>query len=144
MSLMIAQQVLAGGLHLVDVVALARRRVGLQRQVRQADDGVHRGADLMAHVGQEVRLHARRFLGHLLGLADVFLCTFQIGNHAAGEGGGMILGFLGELAVRLGAKKLSLELLNLALEDLEPVGQIGGRRLGHGQPAMSNVTKLSL
>ena len=70
--------------------------------------------------------------------------TFQIGNHAAGEGGGMILGFLGELAVRLGAKKLSLELLNLALEDLEPVGQIGGRRLGHGQPAMSNVTKLSL
>ena len=70
--------------------------------------GIHRRSDLMAHVGQEIRLHASGFLSRLLGRAQVFLCTFQIGNHPAGEGGGMILGFLGELAVRLGAKKLSL------------------------------------
>ena len=48
-----AQQVLAGRMGLLDIVALTRIQVGLQQQVGHAHDGVHRRADLMAHVGQE-------------------------------------------------------------------------------------------
>ena len=51
-----AEQVLAGALDLRDVVALLGVERGLERQVRHADDRVHRRADLMAHVGQEVGL----------------------------------------------------------------------------------------
>ncbi|MNR28340.1 hypothetical protein D3C85_1456610 [compost metagenome] len=47
---------LARLLDLVDIVALARIQVGFQRQVAHADDHVHRRANLMAHVGQEVAL----------------------------------------------------------------------------------------
>ena len=48
-----------------DVLALLGRQSGLQRQVGHADDGVHRRADLMAHVGQEFSLGHRRLLGAL-------------------------------------------------------------------------------
>ena len=51
-----AQQVFTGTVHLLDVVALLFIKIGLQRQVAHADDGVHGGADLMAHIGQEVAL----------------------------------------------------------------------------------------
>ena len=48
-----AEQVLAGALDLLHVVALARREVGLQREMGEADDGVHRRPDLVAHIGEE-------------------------------------------------------------------------------------------
>ena len=35
--------------------------------MRHADDGVHRRADFMRHVGEEIRLELGRFLCHLLG-----------------------------------------------------------------------------
>ena len=41
-------------LDLRQITALVRRQVGLEQQVREADDGVHRGADLVAHIGEEV------------------------------------------------------------------------------------------
>ena len=56
-----AEQVLAGALDLEHVIALARREVGLEREMGQADDGVHRGSDLVAHIGEE----------HALGLAGL-------------------------------------------------------------------------
>ena len=37
-----------------EVVALLRREPGLQREIGHADDGVHRRADLVAHVGEEL------------------------------------------------------------------------------------------
>ncbi len=40
----------------LQVFALLRGQVGGQRQVRHADDAVHRRADFMAHVGQEFAL----------------------------------------------------------------------------------------
>ncbi len=58
-----AEQVLARAPDLVEVTALTRRHVGLQREMRHADDRVHRRADFVAHVGQEFRLGARGILG---------------------------------------------------------------------------------
>jgi hypothetical protein len=51
-----AEQALGGVVDLAQVIALAVVQFGLQGEVGHADDGVHRGADLVAHVGQEVRL----------------------------------------------------------------------------------------
>ena len=51
-----AQQVLARLLDLLHIVPLLRVHGCVQRQVAHADDGVHRRADLVAHVGQEVAL----------------------------------------------------------------------------------------
>ena len=62
----------AGVVDLAHVVALLRRERRLERQMRQADDGVHRRADLVAHVGEEHRLHLGGFFGLALG-ADQFL-----------------------------------------------------------------------
>jgi hypothetical protein len=50
---------------LAHVVALLRGERSLERQMRQADDGVHRRANLVAHVREEHRLH----FGGLFGLA---------------------------------------------------------------------------
>ncbi len=56
---------------LLDVVALLRRERRLQREMRQPDDRVHRRADLVAHVGEEHRLHLGRFLGFLFGFGQM-------------------------------------------------------------------------
>ena len=48
------QQVLSSLLDLDSVVGLARVQPGLAHQVGHADDGVHRRADFVAHVGQKV------------------------------------------------------------------------------------------
>ena len=50
------EQVLARAVDLFKVVALLRVGVGLEGQERQTDDRVHRCADLVAHVRQEVAL----------------------------------------------------------------------------------------
>ncbi len=81
------QQVLAGLLDLGDVVGLARREPRLEREVRHPDDGVHRGADLMAHVGQEVGFERRGFLGQFLGPAQLALGPLAVGDvHQRADG----------------------------------------------------------
>ncbi|WP_249931324.1 hypothetical protein [Ramlibacter sp. 2FC] len=62
-----AQQVAAGAQHLVQVVALARVQSALGHQLGHAEQRVHRGAYLVAHVGQELRFHARGVLRGTLG-----------------------------------------------------------------------------
>ena len=64
------QQRRAGVVDLADVVALLGVERRLEREVREADDGVHRRADFVAHVRQEHGLHLRGFLGLLLGRED--------------------------------------------------------------------------
>ena len=49
-----AQQGFAARTHRLGVTALFRGQVGAQEQSDHADDAVHRRADLMAHVGQEL------------------------------------------------------------------------------------------
>ena len=57
------QQVMTGLLHVPQMILLPRVLGRLQGQMRHAHDGVQRGADLVAHVGQEVRLHTGQILG---------------------------------------------------------------------------------
>ena len=75
-----AEQRLGGGLDLGEIVVLLGRELGLERQVSQPDHRVHRRADLVAHVGEEVRLGARRRLGHLLGAAHLVLGPLALGD----------------------------------------------------------------
>lgn len=63
MSLLMAQRVLAGILWLVQVVALARRHIGLERQVTHADDGINGCADFVAHIGQKGGLGEQVHIG---------------------------------------------------------------------------------
>ncbi len=72
-----AQQVARGLLDLLQVVQQSSVLRAAQRQMRHADDGVHGCADLVAHVGQEVTLHARSVLGPLLGLAQLGFLGLQ-------------------------------------------------------------------
>ena len=66
-----AQQQLAGAFQLVQVFGQLFRLVQLVlHQGRQPDDGVHGGADVVAHVGEEVRLG-------LAGLFGYFQCGFH-------------------------------------------------------------------
>ncbi len=53
-------QRLAGATHGLRESLLLRRQAGVEQQLRHADHAVHRRADLVAHVGQELGLHARR------------------------------------------------------------------------------------
>ena len=68
MSLMMPSSACAADLHLGQIVALPGVSSVFKRQMRHADDGVHRRADFMAHVGQEIALglgrRFRRFLGN--------------------------------------------------------------------------------
>lgn len=47
------------------MIALGRVEIGFQRQAGKADDAVERRAQLVGHVGKELGLDARRFLGAL-------------------------------------------------------------------------------
>ncbi len=58
-----AQQHGAGLVDLGNIVALLGLQFGLQRNVGQADDGAHGGADFMAHVGQEPGFRLRGLFG---------------------------------------------------------------------------------
>ena len=49
------------------VVALIGGQRGVERELGHADDAVHRRADLVAHVGEELALGAARVLGLALG-----------------------------------------------------------------------------
>ena len=78
-----AQQVLAREMNLLEAVALVLRSTAVERQVGQADDGVHRRADLVAHVRQEIALgmagglrQARGGLQRLRALQDARLERF--------------------------------------------------------------------
>jgi hypothetical protein len=62
------QQGAGGEVDLVQVPAQHWRGSGVQRQAGEADYGVQRGADLVAHIGQEVALGTVGPVGHLLGV----------------------------------------------------------------------------
>ena len=68
------------------VIALLRAQVGLQRQVGHAHDAVHRRADFMTHVGQELALGPIGSLGGFLGLVQLDLGLFTL-HHFMGERG---------------------------------------------------------
>ena len=65
-----AQQGLRRQLHAGDILPLLAAQRRLFEQADQHHDGVHRGADLMAHIGQELALRPARLLGRQLGVAE--------------------------------------------------------------------------
>ena len=50
------------------------------QQLGEAQDGVHRGADLVAHIGQEIALGLVGRLGLLLGAQQLDLLLFELGD----------------------------------------------------------------
>ena len=67
---MIFRRVSAESLHAIEVLPLFRGQVGAQGQADQAEDAVHGGADLMAHVGQKFALGAACRIGGYFGLTQ--------------------------------------------------------------------------
>ena len=60
-----AHQRVGRDLHHLEILALLRRQLGGERELGHADDAVHRRADLVAHVRQELALGAARLFGRL-------------------------------------------------------------------------------
>ena len=65
-----AQQVLARLFNLVELGQLAAVLDAAPQQVGEADDGIHRRADLVAHVGQKAALGQAGRIGTDLGVAQ--------------------------------------------------------------------------
>ena len=60
------QERLAGLLDHVEVLSLLGAELGLEHELRHADDAVQRRANLVAHVGQELALHTVGRVGRIL------------------------------------------------------------------------------
>ena len=56
------------------IASLSRAEARAQCQIGHADDGVHRRADFVAHIGQKVALGTTRRFGSFLGKFQLFLC----------------------------------------------------------------------
>ncbi len=61
----------AGGLYEIEVLALLRRQRRLQGELGHSNDGIHRSADFVTHIGQKLRLCQIRRLGRLLRLVQI-------------------------------------------------------------------------
>ncbi|MNC06261.1 hypothetical protein D3C75_537680 [compost metagenome] len=81
------QQVVGGLLDSAQVVQLARCQLAFLQQVGETEDAVERGADFVAHVGQEFRLDAaglQGFLARHVQLDVLDLDGFQVLAHVLG------------------------------------------------------------
>ena len=99
-------------------LALFGRQLGVQQQLRHAEDAVHRRADFVAHVGQELALGPVGRLGRLLGPLEVLGRVQPIGDVAdEGAEGGFVAVTNG------GDGQFDGDLLAVATEglDLDPV-----------------------
>ena len=83
MSLMTASRASAPTRTISEILALLGRQLGVEQQLGHADDAVHRRADLVAHVGQELALGPAGGLGGLLGLLELDLGLFAFAAIAA-------------------------------------------------------------
>ena len=79
------QQRLARVLDRAQVVALLRGERRAERQLRHADDGVHRRPDLVAHVGEELALGDGRLFGAALGDLELPVGALAVGDVARGR-----------------------------------------------------------
>ena len=61
------QQRIGRRLNLIQIILLFGCQLGFQRQVAHTDNRIHRGADLVAHVGQKITLGPGGFFGLFLG-----------------------------------------------------------------------------
>ncbi len=106
---------LLDGLH---VVGLARREAGLEQLAGKTDDAVERSAQLVRHVGEELRLDPCRLLRPLLGHVELDVLDLDLLQRLAQIRGGLI--------------DILLHLL-----------MIFGERLGHGVDAVFQHVQLT-
>ena len=99
---------------LADIVLLFWCEIGFQRQVAHADNGVHGGADFMAHVGQEIALGLGGLLGNTLGLFDILHHV----EHGPAGLGQFIYSALKSLIGLLSFQKRIFQLLGHAVESI--------------------------
>ena len=71
------QQVLGRAVDLVDIVFLLRREIGLQGQVRHTDNGIHRRADFVTHIGQKIGFGLGRLQRNRRRLRQLFIFKLQ-------------------------------------------------------------------
>ena len=91
------QHLLRGGVGRAHQLGLVDRHVGVHQQVQHRHDAVERGADLVAHGGQELALGQHRRLRRLLGLGQFVLqlrMLFQVALQGVGAGGLALAQFL--------------------------------------------------
>ena len=62
------------------IVVLLGIQIGFEQQVGEADDGVHRGADFVAHIRQEIALRLIRVFGRLFGPGDLLFGQLALGD----------------------------------------------------------------
>ena len=74
-----AQKMLGRSLDFSEIVPLARGGIRFQRQVGHADNGVHGGADFMAHIGQEIGLDFSGQFGSFFGGHQLVFSQFPLG-----------------------------------------------------------------
>ena len=55
--------------HQLERAPLLHREIGVEDQLHEAEDGIHRGADLVTHVREERRARSRRALGEIARVA---------------------------------------------------------------------------
>ena len=119
------QQGLAGlvdGGHIVGLLGIQRR---LAQQLGHAQHAVHRGADLVAHGGEEFRLGAGGGLGLLLGLEQGLLDQLLLGDVGHDQGEVLLIGVVEQLHDVEGDR-------DFLLVDREQVGFAGPVVLGEG------------
>jgi hypothetical protein len=74
------KQAVRRGFHRAEQRALVLGERRVQRELGHAENRVHRGANLVTHVGQELVLRAVRCLGGLLGVAKRRLGRFELAD----------------------------------------------------------------
>ncbi len=77
------QQVVAGAMDVVEPLALPRLEPRAPEQAAEADDAVERGADLVAHVGEKLRLDAARLECPAMGHVELDVLDFDGSTPAA-------------------------------------------------------------
>ena len=75
-----------GAVHALGVLPLAFVEVGLHQQLGEADDTVHRGPDLVAHGGEEIRLRPRGLQRRVARGLEVVLSALLGAQQSGGAG----------------------------------------------------------
>ena len=71
---------MGGAVDLLEIIALPRGKIGFHAKMSHAENAIHRRANLVAHVCQEITLCLCRLLGLLPCRANCFLRAFALGN----------------------------------------------------------------
>lgn len=123
------QQPIGGAADGFDEVALLVGQLRVHQQRSHADDGVHRRADLVAGVGEELRLRARGFLKLLVQRDERRLAVHELLLALAQRAVGLIA---------LNCALVGLRVIADARDELDLVGQLDEvivRASGEGRPA---------